>query len=307
MSIGYLDILDEILTAGTAHLSPRFAECQTRFVTSRQLPNGGFPGRRGAADLYYTDFALRILTLFSPKRDIMDRVAAYLTQVQRPVDIVECFSLLHINRLLERSPSPPASRQVGRLGVRGTLESYHLPTGGFVRHHGHEVSAYATFLAALCYEMLDVPFPAPAAAVDALCALQRADGGFADIPGGQYGQTNATAAALAFLVMQNAYEAVAPAALAFLLQMQAEDGGLKAHPAAPASDLLSTFTGAMTLSVLDALTDLDLPPLTRFLRHLTCPTGGFRAGLPDEEPDIEYTYYGIATMALLHAHVARSS
>lgn len=59
----------------------------------------------------------------------------------------------------------------------------------------------------------------------------------------------------------------------------------------------------MTLFGLNELERLDLPAIARFVGSLASPAGGFRACLSDDEPDIEYTYYGIGTMALLRTFV----
>ena len=221
-----------------------------------------------------------------------------------PLDIVTCFNLLHLRRLLGHCHRaltlelPPIM-----LG----LEAHRSAEGGFAREPGGASSAYMTFLAALCCEMLDLAFPAAEQAVAALRKLQCVDGGFSNAPDEQFsqsGQTNATAASLAFFVMRDVLTAeAADPAITFLLTMQNADGGWRAHPDAPFSDLLSTFTACMTLSVLDALPRANLPALARFLRQLAAPAGGFNAGLLDDEPDIEYSYYGIGTLALLRLQV----
>ncbi len=307
MSIGYLDILDDLLADGVAPLGRPFQHCQANFVITRQLPDGGFPGRQGGADLYYSDFALRILTLFAPEDDAVGRLQGHLAHLRSltpPLDLITCFSLLHLRRLLQRGDRaltlelPP---------ILHCLEAHRSAEGGFARQPGGAGSAYATFLAALCGEMLDRAFPAAEQAVAALRNLQCADGGFRDLPDdqrGQLGQTNATAAALAFFVLRDVLTAgIADPALAFLLAMQSADGGWRAHAEAPLSDLLSTFTAVMTLSALDALPRANLATLARFLRQLAVPAGGFRAGLLDEEPDLEYSYYGIGTLALLRSYL----
>ena len=94
----------------------------------------------------------------------------------------------------------------------------------------------------------------------------------------------------------------------FISRMQSPQGGLLAQPSAPEADLLSTFTGILSMFGLNALDRLDLPGVTRFAGHLAHPRGGFRACLSDDEPDIEYTYYGLAALAVLRVYVfARES
>ena len=61
MTSSYLDMLDELLRPGIAGLGQRFVDLQVDFVAGCQQPDGGFSGRQGQSDLYYTDFALRTL------------------------------------------------------------------------------------------------------------------------------------------------------------------------------------------------------------------------------------------------------
>ena len=68
---------------------------------------------------------------------------------------------------------------------------------------------------------------------------------------------------------------------------------------APLADLLSTFTGAWTLHQLGALDRLDTAAVRRYAEGLEVPGGGFRGGLWDDHTDVEYTFYGLGTLALL--------
>ncbi|MFW6158815.1 MAG: prenyltransferase/squalene oxidase repeat-containing protein, partial [Planctomycetota bacterium] len=72
----------------------------------------------------------------------------------------------------------------------------------------------------------------------------------------------------------------------------------------PEPDLLSTFTALVTLSVLDSLEQINLPAVGRFVRAMATPDGGFRACRSDPETDVEYTYYGLGTAAVLRHFVA---
>jgi geranylgeranyl transferase type-2 subunit beta len=295
MSSPYLDMLDELLRPGIAGLSEQFTTTQVRFVTSRQQPDGGFAGRQGPSDLYYTDFALRTLAWLSPHHDAFDRAAAYLScAASPPRNIVECFSLLSIGRLLQRHATDPAV-------LIAWLRDRRLSGGGFARFDDGRVSAYHTFLASLCFQLLGADMPAIEDAVRAIGSLKRADGGYAEMPDQATSQTNATAAAVAFLLMHNALPSETADTAGFLAAMQTTDGGWKAHAAAQRGDLLSTFTGLLTLSGLAGLDGIDLPAAARFLHRSAHPDGGFLACEGDDSPDVEYTYYGIGTLALLQS------
>jgi len=65
--------------------------------------------------------------------------------------------------------------------------------------------------------------------------------------------------------------------------------------------LLSTFTGLWSLHEMDALKQLDAAKALRYVQSLERPEGGFLAGLWDENVDVEYTFYGLGSLALLAA------
>ena len=73
-----------VLRSGMAGLSAAFVDSQVRFVAGCQQPDGGFRGRQGGSDLYYTDFALRTLALLLPDHAAFGRAAGYLAHPPRP-------------------------------------------------------------------------------------------------------------------------------------------------------------------------------------------------------------------------------
>ena len=167
----YLDMLDELFRPGIARLSARFVEVQVRFVAGCQQPDGGFVGRQGRSDGYYTDFALRTLAWLVPEHAAFDRAAGYVARLSWPPrDMVECFNILNARRLLARRAagtasglrtvdgSPGGERAAQRRRRPSTrcwryqwLYEHLLPRGGFARlTHDERVSAYHTFLGGLC-------------------------------------------------------------------------------------------------------------------------------------------------------------
>ena len=62
--------------------------------------------------------------------------------------------------------------------------------------------------------------------------------------------------------------------------------------------LLSTFTGIWTLDQLGAAQRLDWSAIRSYAEECERPIGGFRGGLWDEQTDVEYTFYGLGTLAL---------
>jgi geranylgeranyl transferase type-2 subunit beta len=298
----YLDMLDQSLRPGMAGLSERFKAAQVDFVASRQQSDGGFSGRQGGSDLYDTDFALRTLAWLAPGHAAFDRAADYIAHLAgEPRNIVECFNVLSARRLLERHASDIADSSA-RIDC---LQEYLLPSGGFSRFVGdNRVSAYHTFLGSLCFQMSGESMPTLDGAILAVNDLHRPDGGYAELADQSGSQTNATAAAVGFLVMHDALPTETMAATArFLAGMQCEDGGLKAHAAAGTGDLMSTFTGLLTLSSLARFAVIDAGGVAGFLQRTAHVSGGFLACESDDSADVEYTHYGIATLALLRVMV----
>jgi geranylgeranyl transferase type-2 subunit beta len=93
------------------------------------------------------------------------------------------------------------------------------------------------------------------------------------------------------------------------------EGGLRANDRIPGADLLSTFTGVWTLDQLGFANKLDWENVRDFAYACervfasgdllpakpgfsTAPGGGFRGALWDERTDVEYTFYGLGTLAL---------
>ena len=88
----------------------------------------------------------------------------------------------------------------------------------------------------------------------------------------------------------------------FLVSLQHAGGGILAHATAGTPDLLSSFTVAVAGWAMPAWPPgLRRAGLARFAVSLARPDGGF-GGVPgDPEPDVEYTYYGVALLTLLAA------
>jgi len=56
-------VLDAQICRGTAMLPAGFVRHQVDYIRQRQLADGGFPGRIGGSDLYYSEFAVRLLNI----------------------------------------------------------------------------------------------------------------------------------------------------------------------------------------------------------------------------------------------------
>jgi geranylgeranyl transferase type-2 subunit beta len=278
------------------------------YLRGKQNADGGWSGREGGSDLYYTAFGLRgLMVLDALTPEICTRAAGFLrNSVQQQASVVDFFSLLYAWVLVQLGGGPdvladsPGSWQER---VASLLESFRTADGGYAKTPGGAAgSTYYTFMIALCYEILAQDVPQPDAVARFIRSRQREDGGFVEIAPMKRSGTNPTAAAVGLLQMLPGAALTAietDRITAFLLEMPSFEGGLRANGRAPLADLLSTFTGAWTLDRLGALDSLDRAQVREFAASVEQPDGGFRGGLWDERSDVEYTFYGLGILALV--------
>jgi geranylgeranyl transferase type-2 subunit beta len=301
----YLPRLTARLADGLAHRPAAFRDRHATYLAAAQQPDGGWPGREGGSDLYYTGFALRgLAALGALTPEVAGRAADYLRgAIARPAGVVDFFSFLYAVALVQLAgggdvlaDSPPDWPE----RVAGTLESLRAPDGGYAKQPGGPAgSTYNTFLVGLCYQLLGRSLPDPEAAVRFVRARRRDDGGFVEVAPQRRNGTNPTAAAIGVLQIADALDdETRVGAAEFLLAMPSFEGGLRANDRVPLADLLSTFTGCWTLAELGVLDQLNLDALRRYAEDQELPAGGFRGGVWDEAADVEYTFYGLGTIAL---------
>lgn len=296
-----MDELADAVREGIALLPGRFARRQRRYLSAAQRPDGGFAGRRGGSDLYYTSFALRTADAVLLDDEAFWSAAADWFARHGPgvADAVEGLCLLDSLATLglHGRPGVLPARDVER-AVLVTLDRFRRDSG-WAKEPGGPACVYHTFLADGCYARLGRDLPGADAAALMVAGRQCADGGFADLPGGASG-VNPTAAAVDFLSRYGQLTADATAAVrGYLYRMQRPEGGLAASAGAPFADLLSTFTGAVALGRVGVPRELDLPKLARFVQKMAARRGGFRGAAPDPQTDVEYTWYGTALAGLL--------
>src|SRR5437773_12108860 len=99
----YLEELTLRLATAIAELPEPFRARQAKYLLAAQREDGGFAGREGPSDLYYTSFALRSLALVGQlEGDVARRAAEFLGgQLRAQVPIVDFLSLVYSARLLE--------------------------------------------------------------------------------------------------------------------------------------------------------------------------------------------------------------
>jgi geranylgeranyl transferase type-2 subunit beta len=304
--MSYLTQLTLRLAGGAMRLAPEVRQSHARFVAAAQQADGGFPGRQGASDAYYTGFALRTLALVGELSDDVARPAAEFLRgrLDRPMPSVDFVSVVYSAVLLELTGGldlfAPRERQalVGEF-----LDRFRCEDGGYAKtEKNRRSSTYHTFLAAVCQELVGLPIQQRSQIVELIRSRQRDDGGFVELAPLAQSGTNPTAAAVGVLrLLESMEEHVAAAAGRFLAGMQNGEGGLRANGRIPLADLLSTFTGMVALADLDRLRVVDLAAARRYVESLALPGGGFRGGAWDGEADVEYTFYGLGALALLES------
>src|SRR6185437_5011309 len=302
----YLENLTLRLAAGVGRLPDSLRMRHADYLKSAQRADGGFAGREGASDLYYTSFALRSLALLGElDGEPAERAAAFLKGCMTgQAPIIDFVSLLYGAALLDSaagidlfSEAPPAWR--GNLAT--LFEQFRRPDGGYAKtEEGQSSSTYHTFLVVLAQQLIDRPPPGPERLAAFVRSRQREDGGFVEIGPMRKSGTNPTAAAAGLLKILDALDdETREATCDFLLDMQNDEGGFTANTRIPLADVLSTFTAALTLADLGALDEIDIPAAGRYVRSMEQPGGGFRGGAWDEGIDVEYTFYGLGALALL--------
>jgi geranylgeranyl transferase type-2 subunit beta len=305
----YLLRLTTRLAEGLSRLPVDFRQRHAAYLAACQNPDGGFSGREGGSDLYYTGFALRglaVLEALTPEisNGAADFLRLHLTQ---QASVVDFFSLLYSCVLVQLGGGPDvlaASPKDWPDRVAATLETFRTPDGGYGKSVGDRAgSTYHTFLVILCYQLLGRDLPDTERLKTFINSRQREDGGFVEIAPMRRGGTNPTAAALGVLQILAAtadeFHTETQNVISFLTGMASSEGGLRANARAPLADLLSTFTGAWTLDQMNALNRLDLNSIRSYVQALEMNSGGFRAGLWDSRSDVEYTFYGLGVLGLL--------
>lgn len=301
----YLERLHLRLAGGVAGLpAGRIAVCR-EFLESRQRADGGFAGRQGESDLYYTGFALRGLAIAGVlTREVCERAAVFVRpRIGQSASVIDVVSLLYAGRLIQMAGGPdllgdqPAN-WAGR--VAAAVEAHRSPDGGYAKKAGAAMgSTYHTFLAAVVYEMIQQPLPEPVRIAGFLKGRLRDDGGFVELPVMKRSGANPTAAAVALAQMLGDDVLARGAADALAGLQSPTEGGFCANRAMPVADLLSTFTALVTLLDLGAMDRVNREAARKFAESLAMPSGGFRAGVWDDQADVEYTFYGLGSLALL--------
>jgi geranylgeranyl transferase type-2 subunit beta len=134
----YLQNLTVRLAEGVGRLSEQTRQRHTDYFLAAQQPDGGFSGREGGSDLYYTTFALRGLSILGELYgEVAQRVESFLkSKLSTHQSIVDFFSLFYAANLLKVSAGkdifadadPNWPNQVANF-----LETLRRPDGGYAK------------------------------------------------------------------------------------------------------------------------------------------------------------------------------
>jgi geranylgeranyl transferase type-2 subunit beta len=303
---GYLVNLTAQLVDGLAAWPQAKRETHARWLVANQNPDGGFSGREGGSDLYYTGFALRGLAVLQGlTEEVCERAGKYLqSQLNTPASVIDLFSLLVGSSLVQLGGYDVFAKSPTDWPVRvaGSLAGFRTPDGGYGQTPGQAAgSTYHSFLVALLFQLIEQEIPEPNALAAFVRTRARPDGGFVEAPAMRRCGTNPTAAGAGLLqILGEMDEETALKVVAFLRGLpSALEGGYRANDRIPSADLLSSFTACWTLKQLGHEEEIDKPNIRTYAIALENKSGGFQGGLWDAGLDVEYTFYGLGTLAVV--------
>ncbi|QDT33152.1 prenyltransferase/squalene oxidase repeat-containing protein [Thalassoglobus polymorphus] len=306
--VPYLIRLGNRLADQLQSLDESRRERHRNFLLGFQMPDGGFRGRDGDSDLYYTSFAVRgLMMLGGMESQTAEQISKFLKEHETSqLNVIDLMNWLAtalalqvssgIDLLAEASASFPQQ-------IIEQLESVRTEDGGYAKStEGASGSTYHSLLVMLTYQLVGIPQQRPNALVQFIYDRQRDDGGFVEIAPMRRSGTNPTAAACAILQEFGAVDdEIRDDLRVFLKEVKSDEGGYQANSRVPFADSLSTFTGILTSQDLNLGRLVDAQKIHHWLTtQLEFPTGGFRAATWDEAADVEYTFYGLGLLALLN-------
>ncbi len=305
----YLFQLADRVSRGLKELDPSRLERHRNFLLTQQMPDGGFRGREGDSDLYYTGFAVRALAVSGGMDAVQcERVGGYLSN-HSPLDlgVIDLLSWLYSALVVQAGGGNDLLADAADEfpdKVAEKLEATRVPDGGYAKStEGSAGSTYHSFMVALTYELIGRKPPKPNRLIQFLYDRQRDDGGLVEIAPMKRSGTNPTAAAVALLnSLGGMEEDIADDVLGFLTDVVSSEGGFQANTRIPFADGLSTFTGLLTGQDLGRRDVIKPDRVLDWLQtEIELPDGGFRGASWDQQADAEYSFYGLGVLGLLYS------
>lgn len=312
----------EALLKTRRHLDSGAVDDIESFVLGQMCDDGGFHGRHKKSDLYYSSFAIAILTAMGTDFPA-DRTRKYLAGFydDENLDFVHltclerCLSLMELQRILHKTPwnahgkllrliellpnrmktlAVPETtnilQKINRFGSKdGTFnkEMKDSPVG----------TVYDTFLAMLAHQDAGLMVSNGNQIVESIKKLRLADGSYGNAPSIPSGTTTVTAAAL--IILSQLGDGIDHGAVRWLMDRIHPRGGFTANPQTTIADLLSTSTALLALKTVSSDISGLKSKCLEFTDLLWSSNGGFFASIMDQMPDCEYTFYGLLTIGTL--------
>ncbi len=302
---GYLNELTLRLAIGASQLDQEMRDTHATWLRRCQRDDGGFAGREGESDPYYTAFALRALWVLGElDESVSEGAAEFLRKRMTQRDsVIDLISLIFAAAVLEMATGIVVISDddtTWRSNVANTLGTLRCADGGFAKTpEGRAGSTYQTFLTVLCHELMDVPVPDADGIVRFLETQRHDEGGYLEIRVAKRAGVNPTAAAIGTLKTLGRLDPGHHTETAdFVADMQSDEGGFTANTRIPFADLLSSFTALTTLADLNEAEQVSLPRVKQYAESMQVSGGGFVGFTLDQTPDVEYTFYGLATLAM---------
>jgi hypothetical protein len=263
------------------------------YIASLQNPDGGFRGRTSESDLYYTVFAVDILSAAAADFDC-NNLIRYL-QGLSPDNLdfihlccqIRCLAAMNV---LEEGLKPSLIARLKRFMCSDGL--YHHVQAG------QNASVYGTFMAFSASQDLKETLVEPATLTTKLDKFRHPNGSYKN----EYGQGAGTLpSTAAVMVMQSQLQIpVDNKTTNWILDCMTEQDGFAVSPRMPVSDLLSTATALQALRQAGVDAASTKEQCRTFVDSLRQNNGGFCANSFDPAVDAEYTFYGLLTVGNLH-------
>ncbi|MEI6682144.1 MAG: prenyltransferase/squalene oxidase repeat-containing protein [Bacteroidota bacterium] len=276
--------LRQVLRRGVSLLNDETREQLRSWVVAQQTKEGGFPDRAGRCDLYYTLFGLFLAEALETG-EVFPALKEYAAETARAqghhgIDLF-CMAILHGSLF----PDERVNKQFAGAIRRIMNESRMLQTG------------YTSFLVIL--SLLSVHDYAGAAlalksmgkytsGADKPCTVVAAQQMVAYLKSGNKG-----------VIMENKASGAAAFTGPFS-PFYRENGGFAALAHTREPDLLSTATALFVLRFMDCDLRMIRPDCLDYITGLY-RDGGFAAVNPDNDTDVEYTFYGLLALGALNS------
>jgi geranylgeranyl transferase type-2 subunit beta len=301
----YLQQLTVRLAIGAQGIAASTRDRHIQWLCRQQRVDGGFAGREGESDPYYTAFALRGLWILDALDESIAAAAGEFlrSRLLGKESIVDLISLIFAAAICELAAGVEVISDDDlqwRDNVAALTNGLRTDDGGFAKTlEGRAGSTYQTFLTVLCHELMETETPNIDGIERFLDSQRHLEGGYLEIRAAKRPGVNPTAAAIGTRVTIGRLDLEREQSTAqFLAQMQSDEGGLTANTRIPFADLLSSFTGLLTLIDLGSASLVNVAAIERYVQSMQSPAGGFVGFALDQTPDVEYTFYGLATLAL---------